>query len=304
MKGIGIIWIILFLLVFSAAHLCATEQFAEMTGADCEACHVDPLGGGDLTALGKGYLLSTNPEAAQKAAWQGNAARIIKLIAGYIHIVTAFLWFGTILYVHLVLKPAYASTGLPRSEVKVGLVSMAVMAITGIVLTYYKVPSLQLLFSSQFGILLLAKIVIFAIMVSSALFVVLFIGPRLKTRKTVPPSQPGELSLAELANFDGMEGRPAYFAFQGRIYDATESKLWKSGSHMKRHQAGVDLTDFLSQAPHGEEKLSALPEIGPVSTTKEKPPGEIHKKVFYVMAYMNLGFVFIISLILALWRWY
>ncbi|MDF1578842.1 MAG: hypothetical protein RQ753_08030 [Desulfurivibrionaceae bacterium] len=304
MKGIGIIWVILSLHVFFAAPLFATEQYAAMTGAECEACHVDPLGGGELTAVGKGYFLAANPGTRPEIAGQGNVARVIRLIIGYIHIVTAFLWFGTILYVHLVLKPAYASTGLPRSEVKVGLVSIIIMAITGIVLTYYKVPSPGLLLSSQFGILLLAKIVIFTIMVSTALFVVLFIGPRLKTKKAVRPVQPDGLSLAELANFDGREGRPAYFAFKGKIYDATGSKLWKSGSHMKRHQAGVDLTGFLTQAPHGEEKLSALPEIAPLSTTREKPAGEIHKRVFYVMAYMNLGFVFIVTLILALWRWY
>jgi len=52
--------------------------------------------------------------------------------------------------VHLVLKPAYASKGLPSGEVKVGLVSMAVMAITGSVLTYYKVSTPQPIALIQF----------------------------------------------------------------------------------------------------------------------------------------------------------
>ena len=290
-------------LLFPAA-IFATEEYAEVTRIECEACHIDPLGGGDLTELGKGYLLSVSPETAKKNNSRNSTSRIIKLIFGYIHIVTAFLWFGTILYVHLVLKPAYASSGLPRGEVKVGLVSMVIMAITGIVLTYYKVPSLNLLVSSKFGILLLAKISIFTIMVSSAIFVVFVIGPKLKKKKMIQPMQSGELTLAELASFDGEEGRPAYFSFKGKIYDVSQSKLWKNGNHMKRHQSGIDLTNILSQAPHGEEKILAMPEVGQLSIKKTAPPHEVHKKVFYFMAYMNLGFVYIICLILALWRWY
>lgn len=295
---------IFLLTVFFATTVYATEEYAEVTGTECEACHIDPLGGGELTDLGKGYLLSFSPETAQNITFLGSTSRIIKLIFGYIHIITAFLWFGTILYAHLVLKPAYASKGLPRGEVKIGLISMAIMAITGMVLTYYKVSSLRLLVSSTFGILLLAKIFIFTIMVSSALFVVFVIGPKLKKKKMLQPSQSGEFTLADLVSFDGEEGRPAYFAFKGKIYDVSNNKLWKNGNHMKRHQAGVDLTDILSQAPHGEDKILAMPEVGRLSMKKVTPPHETHRRIFYFMAHVNLGFVFIIFLILALWRWY
>jgi hypothetical protein len=41
------------------------------------------------------------------------------------------MWFGTILYVHLLLKPAYASHGLPRGELIVGWGSIALIAVTG-----------------------------------------------------------------------------------------------------------------------------------------------------------------------------
>lgn len=301
--------ILAFLVIFIVAVLFAvavnaTEEYAGETGTKCGACHIDPLGGGKLKELGKGYLLSVSPEAAQSDISKEPTSRIIKLIFGYIHIVTAFLWFGTILYVHLVLKPAYASKGLPRGEVKVGLISMAIMATTGIVLTYYKVPSLNLLISSKFGILLLAKIFIFTIMVFSGLFAVFLIGPKLKKKKILQLSQSDELTLAELAGFDGEEGRPAYFAFKGKIYDMSLSKLWKNGSHMERHRAGVDLTAILSQAPHGEDKILAMPEVGRLSMKKTTPPDEVHKRIFYFVAYMNLGLVFVISLIIALWRWY
>lgn len=299
--------IILFVFALTALFVVpvnATKEYAAGTGQQCIVCHVDPLGGGELTELGKGYLLSVSPQTAQQETSQKPASRIIRLIFGYIHIITAFLWFGTILYVHLVLKPAYASQGLPRGEVKVGLVSMVIMAITGVVLTYYRIPDLSMLVSSKFGILLLAKISIFTIMVSSALFVVLVIGPKLKKKRILQPSQTGEFTLAELAGCDGKEGRPAYFAFKGKIYDVGESKLWKNGAHMQRHQAGVDLTTILSQAPHKEDKILAMPEIGRLSMKKAAFRDGLHHKVFYFMAYMNLGLVFVITLILALWRWY
>lgn len=295
--------VFIFSISFSVAGN-ATEEFAEATGAECQICHNDPLGGGKLTSIGQGYYLSISPGAEQNHTAKGPLSRIFKLIIGYIHIVTAFMWFGTILYVHLVLKPAYASTGLPPGEVKVGLASMVIMALTGVILTYYKIPSFSLLLSSPFGILLLIKIIIFSIMVLSALFVVLVIGPKLKKKKTIKQSKSGQLTLAELANFDGEDGRPAYFAYKNIIYDVTQSKLWKTGNHMKRHHAGADLTDILSQAPHSEDKILAMPVVGKLSETQETHPAETHKKVFYFMAYMNLGFVFVIALILALWRWY
>ncbi|MEN8134383.1 MAG: cytochrome b5 domain-containing protein [Thermodesulfobacteriota bacterium] len=299
-----IILAILILAISFSIHGNATEEYAGATGSECKVCHIDPLWGGDLTQVGQGYYLSVSPGAEQNKANKGSMSWLFKLVIGYIHIVTAFMWFGTILYVHLVLKPAYASQGLPRGEVKVGIASMAIMATTGSILTYYKVPSFGLLLSSQFGILLLIKMVVFSIMVLSAIFVVLVIGPKLKKKKKVSASMADALTPSELTNFDGEEGRPVYFAYKGKIYDVTQSKLWRNGNHMKRHHAGVDLTEVLAQAPHSENEILAMPEVGQLSEGKESPPAEIHKKIFYVMAYMNLGFVFVITLILALWRWY
>jgi len=298
------VMVIFFLMVTFPVATNALEEYAEETGAKCEVCHIDPSGGGDLTELGKGYQISVDPEAALEETPTKSILQIIKLVIGYIHILTAFLWFGTILYVHLVLKPAYASKGLPRGEVKVGLISMVIMAVSGTVLTYFRIPSLSHLVSSKFGILLLTKISIFTIMVLSALIVVLVIGPMLRKKIILHPSQSGEFTLAELSGFDGEEGRPAYFAYKGKVYDVSHSILWKNGNHMQRHQTGIDLTDILSQAPHDEDKILAMPEIGQLSTDKAEPPVEVHKQVFYFMAYMNLGFVFIILLIVAIWRWF
>ena len=41
---------------------------------------------------------------------------MVRLIIGYLHLLTAIAWFGTILYVHILLKPACAAKGLPKGE--------------------------------------------------------------------------------------------------------------------------------------------------------------------------------------------
>ena len=199
-KALSVIVFILIVFLASISH--ATEDYSLKTGAECEVCHVDPLGGGDLNEFGKGYLLSIAPETVQVVKEKSLLSRVIRLVFLYVHIITAFMWFGTILYVHLVLKPAYASKGLPRGEVRVGLVSMVIMAITGTVLTYYKVPSLSYLLASNFGILLLVKIIIFSVMVLSALYVVFVIGPKLKKKKVLQATTSGQITLEELTNFE------------------------------------------------------------------------------------------------------
>lgn len=291
----------------------ATEQYARQTGQPCKACHLDPAGGGELTAAGLGFqksgTLATSPAAAPVPAAtpeRSTAGRLFRLAVGYLHLITAILWFGTILYVHLVLKPAYAASGLPRGEMRVGLASMAVMAVTGAILTHYRVPDPALLLATRFGILLTVKVSLFAIMVISALYVVMVIGPKLRRqiRNGETPATGGDLTLEALAGFDGKEGRPAYVAYKGEVYDVTESRLWKEGSHMRRHQAGFDLTEALSQAPHGEDRVLGMPRIGSLVMEAVKVKQPLHVRVFYFMAYMNLTMVFVITLIVALWRWW
>jgi predicted heme/steroid binding protein len=112
----------------------------------------------------------------------------------------------------------------------------------------------------------------------------------------------GALTLEDLSSYDGKEGRPAYFAFEGKIYDATQSPLWKKGVHMGRHNAGNDLTEALNLAPHGREKVTAITEAGGLIVAGPRK-GPMHERIFFFMAHMNLTIVFIIILILSLWRW-
>jgi len=78
----------------------------------------------------------------------------------------------------------------------------------------------------------------------------------------------------KLAQYSGRDGKPAYVAAHGKVYDVSPSRLWKNGLHMNRHQAGADLTDSLAAAPHGSEVLNRLEQKGTLSQlpAPEQPP--------------------------------
>ena len=81
----------------------------------------------------------------------------------------------------------------------------------------------------------------------------------------VPAEEPAEelvLTLEELAEYDGTDGKPAYVAVDGVIYDMTDSPAWKEGGH-NGFQAGQDLTDAIkNESPHGVAKLDNVPAVG------------------------------------------
>ena len=296
--------VVSFLGFFIAFPLCAfgTEEYAEQTEKSCEECHVDPAGGPKLTAEGAKFRegLESRPVFEPLASLR----RIVRGIVLYLHLLTSIFWFGTILYVHFVLKPTYAAGGLPKVEVRIGLTGIVVMATTGIILTLMRISSWDMLLHTRFGVLLLIKICLFCIMVAMALIAVFVVGPKL--RKRTHPMRGGEkqaLMVDELAQFDGREGRASYIAYEGHIYDVSDSKLWQEGLHFGKHRAGLDLSYYLEQAPHGREKLLSLPRMGELIDSMEKSPPPIPQRVFYMLAYLNLVLVFLITFIVSLWRW-
>jgi predicted heme/steroid binding protein/uncharacterized membrane protein len=282
----------------------STPDYARQTGFECRKCHVDIIGGGPLTREGKSFLDDLKSKGLYRPLTM--TQRVMRLIIGYLHMVAAIMWFGTIMYVHLLLKPAYASKGLPKGELRLGWISMLVLLITGTLLTIARIPSWDLFFTTRFGILLGIKIALFLLMLSSAVVVTIYIGPKLRKQKTLVPAMDdnGACTLDALCQFNGKDGRPAYVAYKGLIYDMTRSGLWKNGSHMMKHAAGNDLTDFLRTAPHGEDKILAMPLAGKLLATAEKLRRPFHLKLFYFFAYMNLVLVFVITFVIALWRWW
>ena len=74
----------------------------------------------------------------------------------------------------------------------------------------------------------------------------------------------------ELSEFNGRDGKPVYLAHGGRVFDVSESKMWKGGLHMKRHHAGRDLSGDIHAAPHGPEVFERYPQVG---ILKQESPG-------------------------------
>lgn len=74
--------------------------------------------------------------------------------------------------------------------------------------------------------------------------------PRL--RQSSPGQTKKVFTLQELATYDGQNGRPAYIAVDGVVYDVSGQPDWPMGTH-KPHGtdavAGKDLTQELNGAP-------------------------------------------------------
>ena len=72
------------------------------------------------------------------------------------------------------------------------------------------------------------------------------------------------LTLEQLAEYDGSNGKPAYIAVDGIIYDVTNSTRWKEGKH-NGYTAGKDLTtEIKEKSPHGVDMLKRIPVVGEI----------------------------------------
>jgi len=70
-----------------------------------------------------------------------------------------------------------------------------------------------------------------------------------------------DLTAAELATFDGKDGRPAYVAYAGGVYDLSASPMWAGGDHEGMHAAGGDMTADQDDAPH-DVHVTDFPQVG------------------------------------------
>jgi len=68
-------------------------------------------------------------------------------------------------------------------------------------------------------------------------------------------------SPAQLALRNGQDKPEIWIAYNGLIYDVTNSRLWRRGTHYE-HWAGQDLTDELKDAPHTAYVFERLKPIG------------------------------------------
>jgi predicted heme/steroid binding protein len=75
-------------------------------------------------------------------------------------------------------------------------------------------------------------------------------------------SQPKKVTRQELQENNGKNGKPAYLAYNGKVYDVSASSFWMEGDHMGMHDAGKDLTDELEMAPHRDETFKRVKLVG------------------------------------------
>ena len=77
-----------------------------------------------------------------------------------------------------------------------------------------------------------------------------------------------EIEPESLAEFNGTNGKPLYIAYQGKVFDVSNSALWEGGLHMDRHQAARELSAEFDEAPHGEEVFERYPQVGILKQSK------------------------------------
>jgi len=237
--------------------------------------------------LADGYRLSRE----LKRAW---GPRLARLAVGLVHIASAFIWFGTIFYVHLMIGPRSLSSGLPKAEMRLGRLAVAATGLSGLALTLWRIKGLEELWTTTFGLVWLVKVGLFAVMVLIAVVTTTTVNRRLG-------QGPGE-GWNGTAPADGREGRPAHLKVEEVWYDVSQSPLWPEGLHMARHRAGQDLTAELAGAPHGPEVLAKLPRLDPVPESRpraERPVVGLFRALV-VAATVCAG---LILLCLAYWRW-
>ena len=239
------------ILLVPPAH--ATVDFSCQTSLSCAYCHENPDGGGTLTIEGDAFR-SAGFELTDKVSpplWP----KLLRLAIGFLHVLAAFIWLGAIFYVHLFMGPRSLTSGLPKSEVRLGRISILVISATGLALTFYRITSPAELVSTTFGIVYLVKVGLFLLMVVIAAVATTRIDRLLRESGKRPDD----------------EKEKAHITYDGKIYDVSQSRLWKDGAHMGRHRVGQDLTEAMAGAPHGPEVLEKVTLVDTEDNPAEQP---------------------------------
>lgn len=306
----GWLLIAVFVTALLGSEAGATVEYARQTGQPCGTCHVRPEGGGKLTPVGIAYARGGYqwPVPEDVTAYSpSNLVKTLKLIVGYIHVVVTVIWFGTIFYIHIIVKPQQLTTGIPRREGTIGWISMAIMLVTGVALTVFRYLEVGSVFTGTFGTVFIIKLVQFGLMVILALVATVVLTRRLREarRPAETPAHPEEVTQETLGSFDGQDGSQAIVAVDGKLYDVTDSRMWRDGVHVRQHQAGRDLSEALQDAPHGAEVLDKVAMIGQLEAppAEEAPRPPRAQRVFVAFTYANLVLMFGILLCVAWWKW-
>lgn len=85
----------------------------------------------------------------------------------------------------------------------------------------------------------------------------------MKEKQNLPAYTTGQLALR-----NGQDREETWVAYQGKIYDVGDSKLWHGGQHYG-NWAGQDLTKALENAPHSTKVFEKLAMVGVIKNPKK-----------------------------------
>lgn len=78
----------------------------------------------------------------------------------------------------------------------------------------------------------------------------------------VPQTIQRTFNLKELAKYDGKNGRPAYVAVNGMVYDVTNNRAWAAATHFGLVSGKDYTTEFASCHAGQQSILATLPVVG------------------------------------------
>lgn len=70
-----------------------------------------------------------------------------------------------------------------------------------------------------------------------------------------------EFTIADLAQYDGKNGKPAYVAVDGNVYDVSKQSSWGGGTHFGLY-SGKDLSSELKSCHNKVSILNKLTKVG------------------------------------------
>ncbi|QGG49037.1 cytochrome b5 domain-containing protein [Heliorestis convoluta] len=81
-------------------------------------------------------------------------------------------------------------------------------------------------------------------------------------QKNPLPVKEQTFTAEALKQYDGREGRPAYIAIDGIVYDVTKEPTWEAATHFQL-LAGQNLTEPFQRCHRGRQDiLERLPRVG------------------------------------------
>lgn len=124
---------------------------------------------------------------------------ILGIIVRWLHLVAAFTWLGGLIFMNVVLSPAVAAKGIPPQFVRLmGMMrfrtfawaSIAVLVVTGTINTIANLGPAKNFITTPYGVVLLIKILLAALMIVITVENSLILGPKLMAGAPQPPQGP------------------------------------------------------------------------------------------------------------------